>query len=187
MQTVHLSAQNSLAVVEMKIELDSHADTCVTGDHCLVVNNYNRPVKVFGHDWKAGSRHAHLVNATIAYTEPGIGQVVILLINHAIYEGPQSSPSLPTAVSCEWCLDQWRSQVSGTYSQWDYACHMLENPVDTTHPIIIPLKLNQVTSYFKVRTPIWEEYEDQMIELMMGAPLWDPLSPALSCQQQSMF
>ena len=64
---------------------------------------------------------------------------------------------------------------------------MLENPVDTTHPIIIPLKLNQVTSYFKVRTPIWEEYEDQMIELMMGAPLWDPLSPALSCQQQSMF
>ena len=30
----------------------------------------------------------------------------------------------------------------------------IENPFDATRPIIIPLKLNRVTSYFKVRMPI---------------------------------
>ena len=41
MQTVHLSAHNSLAVVNTKIELDSHVDTFVVGDHCLVVHDHN--------------------------------------------------------------------------------------------------------------------------------------------------
>ena len=40
---------------------------------------------------------------------------------------------------------------------------MLENRFDATHSIIIPLKFNGVTSYFEVRTPTWEEYEDQNI------------------------
>ena len=39
----------------------------------------------------------------------------------------------------------------------------IENPFYATHPIIIPLKLNGVTSYFDVRKPTWEEYEDQNI------------------------
>ena len=45
----------------------------------------------------------------------------------------------------------------------------LENPFDATHPIIIPLKLNGVATYFEVWTPTQEEYEDQnilKIELM---------------------
>ena len=54
-QTVHLSAQNSLAVVKAKIELYSHADTCVVGDYCLIVYDHNRPVNVFGYDPKADS------------------------------------------------------------------------------------------------------------------------------------
>ena len=31
---------------------------------------------------------------------------------------------------------------------------LLENPFDSTHLIIIPLKLKRVTSYFKITTPI---------------------------------
>ena len=49
----------------------------------------------------------------------------------------------------------------------------IENPFDATHLIIIPLKLNGVTSYFKVRKPTQEEYEDQHIlniELIVEAP-----------------
>ena len=50
---VQLSAQNSLIVDKTKIELDSHADTFIVGDHCLVlddntiVQSYNRPDNVF--------------------------------------------------------------------------------------------------------------------------------------------
>ena len=47
MQTVQLSAQNSIAVVETKIEVDTHEDTCVVGDQCLAVYDHNRPVNVF--------------------------------------------------------------------------------------------------------------------------------------------
>ena len=49
----------------------------------------------------------------------------------------------------------------------------LENLFGATNPIIIPLKLNRVTSYFKVRKPTQDEYEDQnilKIELMVEAP-----------------
>ena len=67
-QTVQLCAQNSLAVVKTKVELDSHADTCILCDHCLVVHDHTRPVNVFGYDPKAESKHACIVNTTIAYT-----------------------------------------------------------------------------------------------------------------------
>ena len=51
--TANLSAQNILAVVKTKIELDSHADKCVVGDHCLVVHDH-RLVYVFVYDPKTG-------------------------------------------------------------------------------------------------------------------------------------
>ena len=47
MLTVHLSAHNSLVVVETKLELDLNADTCVVGDNCLVIYDHNRAVNVF--------------------------------------------------------------------------------------------------------------------------------------------
>ena len=52
-QTVQLCAQNSLTILETKVELDSYADTCVVGDYCLVVHNHNKPMNVFGYDPKA--------------------------------------------------------------------------------------------------------------------------------------
>ena len=54
MQTVHLSAQNSLAVAETNMELDSHADTCIVCDHCLIVHDHNRAVNIFGYNPKVG-------------------------------------------------------------------------------------------------------------------------------------
>ena len=41
-------------------------------------------MNVYGYDPKAGLKHACTVDATVAYTEPETGQVVILLINQAI-------------------------------------------------------------------------------------------------------
>ena len=40
-QTVHLSAQKSLTAVKTEIKIDSHADTCVAGDLCLVVHDHS--------------------------------------------------------------------------------------------------------------------------------------------------
>ena len=84
MQTVLLRDHNILAVVNTKIDLDSLEDICVISDHCLVVHDHNRPVNVFGYDQKAGLKHACIVNATVAYTKPKTGHIVILLINQMI-------------------------------------------------------------------------------------------------------
>ena len=60
LQTVQLCAQNSLAVVKPKKELDSNADTSVLGNHWLVVHDHNRQVNVYRYDPKAGLKHAHI-------------------------------------------------------------------------------------------------------------------------------
>ena len=66
------------------MELDSHANTCVVGDHGVIIHDHNRIVNVYRYDTKAGSKCFYIVNAIVAYTEPETGQVVILLINQAI-------------------------------------------------------------------------------------------------------
>ena len=81
MQTVHLSVHTNIAVVKTKIELDSNADTCAVGDHCLIVHDHNRPVNVYRNNPKAGLKYALVFNATVAVTITDTGQVVILLIN----------------------------------------------------------------------------------------------------------
>ena len=43
-QTVQLIAHKDIAVFKTKIELDSHAETYVIGNPCLVIYDHNRPV-----------------------------------------------------------------------------------------------------------------------------------------------
>ena len=39
---------------EQQTDLDIHADTCVMGQHALIVHNFHRPVNIFGHDLSKG-------------------------------------------------------------------------------------------------------------------------------------
>ena len=153
-QTVQLSYHNSLAVVKTKIELDSDADKCVVGDHFLVVHGHNRAVNVFGYNTKAGSKHACIVNAVVAYTEPKTGQVVILLINQAIeMKGLDHHPLCPMQCFMNGVMiDEVSKFLAPVPSETTHAIQ-LENPFDATHPIIIPFRLKRVTSYYVVRMP----------------------------------
>ena len=47
-----------------KIVLDSHINTGVVGDHCLVVHDHDRPINVYSYDPKDGLKHAYFVDAT---------------------------------------------------------------------------------------------------------------------------
>ena len=104
-QTNHLSAQNNVAVVETKIELDSNADKCNVYDHCLVVHDCNRPVNLFGYNPNAGSKFVCIVDAAVAYTKPETGCVVIFLINQAI-EMKSINQHLLCLMLHEWCVEQ---------------------------------------------------------------------------------
>ena len=71
---------------EVQSELDSHADTCVVGKHALVFQDFDRPVDVIGYDTQLGvTKNCRTVGAAVAYSDPGTGQTVILIINQATY------------------------------------------------------------------------------------------------------
>ena len=73
-------AHASVASSKPKVELYSHANTCVVGDKCLVTHNHNRPVNVCSYDPKDGYKIAKTVDATVGYQDPQSGQRFILII-----------------------------------------------------------------------------------------------------------
>ena len=68
-----------------RAELDSHADTCVVGKHCLVIRDWDRPVDVYGWNPKDGKRVCQTVTAVVSYVRPDNGQLVNLVIHQAIH------------------------------------------------------------------------------------------------------
>ena len=59
----------SVASSKPKVELDSHAETFVVGDNCLVIHNYNIPVNVYSYDPKDGHRSNKTVDAAVSYQD----------------------------------------------------------------------------------------------------------------------
>ena len=58
-------AHASVASSKPKEVIDSHADTCVVGDNCLVTHNHSRPFNVYSYDPKDGHRSAMTVDAAV--------------------------------------------------------------------------------------------------------------------------
>ena len=105
------------------------------------LHDHNRPVNVFQDDPKVGLKHACIVNATAAYTEPETGYP----FNQPgdLDEGPQSSPSL-FMQSCisDVVIDEVPNFLALIPSKNTHAIQQ-ENPFDTILSIIIPLTLKQ--------------------------------------------
>ena len=142
-------AYASVASSKLKVELDSHADTCGVGDICLVIHNLNRPVNVYSYDPKDDYRSAKTVNATVGYQDPQSGQKFILMINQAIcIDGLVNHLLLP--MQC--CLNGVQINevpkfLAKTQSETTHAIELV-NPFDAAHPLIILLKLSHITHYF---------------------------------------
>ena len=154
-------ADASVASSKPKVELDSHADTCVVGDNCLDLNG---PVNVYSYDTKDGHRSAKTVDAAVGYQDPQSGHEFILMINQAIHiDGLVNHLLCP--MQC--CLNGvWINKVpkflADTPSETTHAIDLV-NPFGATHLLIIPLKLSGITSYFDVYSPSIAEYEDEDI------------------------
>ena len=159
----------------------------VVADHCLVVHDHNRWVNVFGYYPKAWSKHAHIVNATVASTKSETGKVVILLINKVIEMRSLNSHLLSQIQCCMngVLIDEVPKFLASIPSDTMHYIQIV-NHFNAAHSIIIPLKLNGVTSYFDVKKPTWEDHEYQnilKIELVVKAPPYDQSRPEFSRQK----
>jgi len=183
-----LSAAVRGLVDSSRTELDTHADTCVVGNNCLIVHEYDRWVTVTGYDPTQGSvKDLKVVGAVIAYDCPQTGEVIIIRINQAIHIKSMSNNLL--------CPMQIRMNDIKVF---DCPKFLIENPKDIDHTLTlpsgngedysIPLSLNGVTSYFPTRKPTQAEYdkaedEGSTVDLTYDSPEWEPHSETFSNQE----
>ena len=178
-KTVRLGSLKSDLTTENRTELDSHADTCVVGPNTsLIIHDFQRPVRVHGYDEKVSERNScRTVGAVLAYDDPRSNETYYLVVNQAIE------------------IESLKMNLLGTMQVRDNDVyvneepkHMARNPTDEHHclklmrndgtPLVIPLSINGVTSYFPTRKPTVQEWEnaddDHRLDLTSESPEWDP-------------
>ena len=70
--------------IDTSLELDSHADTCVIGKYCLILNDYERPVTVYGYYRALGAQYFRTVYAVLGCIDPKSAQTYHLVIHQEI-------------------------------------------------------------------------------------------------------
>jgi hypothetical protein len=168
------------------VELDSHADTCVVGRSALIFHEHDRTVMVNGFDPSFPDVRAKIVDAAVLYVDQSEMTSYILEFNQAL--------SVPSIDHCLLCPMQCR--INGVEidekprfltSTPTVSSHSISFPnAEDSPPLNIPLQLEGVVSYFPIRRPTQEEFEDRSIpHLSMTAesPPWDPYDEDFACQE----
>ena len=171
-------AHASVASSKAKVELDSHADTWVVGDKCLVIHNHSRPVNVYHYDPNDGHRSSKTIYATLCYQHPQSGEKFILMIDQAIHiDGLVNHFLCPMQCHLNGVqINEVPKFLVETPSETTHAIELVD-PFDTSHLLIILLQLRSVTSYFDVFSPSIADYENEdipKIHLTAEEPPWDP-------------
>ena len=85
--------------IDTSLELDSHDNTCVIGKDCLILNDYEIPVTVYGYDRALGAQSYCTLSAVLGYIDPKSGQTYHLVI-HQVIEIPHLEHSLLCPMQC---------------------------------------------------------------------------------------
>ena len=187
--TLRLSSMTS-NVNETSLELDSHADTCCIGSCSLILNDYDRPVTVYGYDPGLGSQTFRTVSAVIGYTHPQTGAIYHLVVHQAI-EIPHLDHHLLCPMQCR-VNDVTINEVpkfltpDPTPSTHALVCDM---PDTTDDELTLPLCLRGVTSYLPVHKPSrddWNAHIYPRIELTSEHLEWDPASTRYTEMEEAL-
>jgi len=167
-----------------KCELDSHADTCVAGMNCVVLEETNQRVNVsaFTDAYKTFN-DVTIVTAATAYDDNRTGTIYILVLGQAIYMADNMDNSLI-------CPNQLRKH--GIIVN-DCPKHLAPPNNPSSHSIIcnnegedlhINLSLKGVTSYFTTRIPMIQEIETCKWIYLTNENDWDPHSEEFQVREQ---
>jgi hypothetical protein len=131
---------NRQNIIHGTCELDSHADTSVTGPNCTVIEYTDQRVSVSGFSNEYEAIHdVPIVTAATTYDDPNTGTTVVLIIGQALY--------LNDKVSCTLlCPNQLRSNG---ISVDDIPVHLAPRNQPTKHGVF--LTFNQEPRYRRTR------------------------------------
>jgi hypothetical protein len=161
------------SVVETKLKLDSHADTCVLGRHALITLDYNRPVSVMGYDASLGTHTYKTVSGVIAYTDPTTGRRLHLEINQAIHI-PHLDHHLLCPMQCrvnDVTVDETPKFLATRPTDQTHAL-TVPDPDNPPQTISLPFMIRGVTSFLNVRNITSDEY--YKAHLTSETLTWDP-------------
>ena len=164
----HVSVARSSARKE-RLELDSHADTCVAGSNCLYISSTGRSVTVSGFSSElAPISNIDVATVATAYTSPENGRTIILIINECLYFGDRMGHSLLNPNQ----LRNYGVLVRDVPLQFrESSTHSIYLPGPS---LDLPLELEGVISFLETRRPTRQEMEEcQHITLTSDEP-WEP-------------
>jgi hypothetical protein len=153
------SAQLGNQSMKGRIELDTHADTCVAGNNTVVLDLTGKVVTVspFCEEEFESIQDVPIATVATAYDCHETGKTYVLVINKAFYLGDKMAHTLL-------CPNQLRSNGLRVYDcpkQFDArSTHSIHIP---EADISIPLTMTGIISGFDTRVPTQEELEDLAI------------------------
>jgi hypothetical protein len=162
--------------VHGKVELDSHADTCVLGKNFVVMlySGHTCDVYLYSKDYEA-IKGIPIVTAATAVQDPVTNNTYILVFHEALWYGDRMDHSL---------INQNQLRHYGLYVQ--------DNPFDRQNPMEIYSPVDEVSIslqsqgtivYFDSRTPTYHELQEcRHIVVTSDAP-WNPELVNLTCSE----
>ena len=163
-----------------RLELDTHADTCVAGSNTLKIESTNRKVAVTGFSSEMDIlQDIEIATVATAYTRSSDGKTICLVIHEALYFGDRLEHTL---------LNPNQLRVNGLLVR-DIP---LQFPESSSHSIYfpltgmdLPLKMDGVISYLDTRKPTLEEWNEcERVELTSDVP-WDPYSAHFALEEDA--
>ncbi len=167
---------------EGRVELDTHADTCVAGSNTVVLELTGKVVSVspFCDSQYQSIEDVPVATVATAYDCPVTGKVHILVINEALYFGEKMKNTLL-------CPNQLRAngvQVHDCPKQYDplsrHSVYVQSNDLE------IPLSMRGVISGFTTRIPTQAELDDFSTHVELTSEKeWDPYSIDFSATEET--
>ncbi len=94
-RSVQQVSQQRDEIIHSTCELDSHADTCVAGPNCKIIEHTGYTVNVTGYSKRQGIlENVPIVKAATAYDNPQTGETFILILGQALYLGEHVESTL---------------------------------------------------------------------------------------------
>jgi len=163
--------------------MDSHADTCVAGNNCIVLEYTGRSAEVEAYSPDYPSKQIPIATVATAYDCPTSGATYLLIINEALYFGDSLHFSLlsPNQLRDNDVHVDERHRQHAPDSI--FGIHHLSYP-----PLLIPFTMDGVIAGFDTRPPTQDELDDINIHVELTSDVeWNPQLFANSLAEEDIM
>ena len=173
---------------EGRTELDSHANMCVLGKHCLLLSDLlsarNVSVGAFA-EAAGGLDSVPIVDAMIAYDCPRRNQVYLLILRNVLYiESMDDNLITPFILREAGIIVNDRAKIHcdpGTVTEEDHTIQ------DRETGLFITMQIRSTFSYFPTRIPFDDDFKDGVVVVITPeGPSWDAYDETFADNERSM-